>query len=103
MRRWIRDGSVDVLVGASHNSMDHVADFRPLVEAAAKSPCRVYAGLNGQVYSDRLQNADITAARGGACNYWAQGVDGLYLDQWYARWPYQASFYEQLREMPHRT
>ena len=101
VRQWIRDGSVDVLVGASHNSMDHVADFRPLVQTARGSSCRVYAGLNGQVYSDRLQNADITVARAGACNYWAQGVDGLYLDQWYARWPYQASFYEQLREMPH--
>ena len=99
--RWIRDGSVDVLVGASHNSMDHVADFRPLVKAARGSSCRVYAALNGQVYSDRLQNADTTLARAGACNYWAQGVDGLYLDQWFARWPYQASFYEQLREMPH--
>ena len=80
VRQWIRDGSVDVLVGASHNSMDHVADFRPLVQAARGSSCRVYAGLNGQVYSDRLQNADITVARAGACNYWAQGVDGLYLD-----------------------
>lgn len=101
VRRWIRQGSVDVLVGASHNSMDHVADFRPLVQAASGSPCRVYAGLNGQVYSDRLQNADITLMRAGACNYWAQGVDGLYLDQWFAEWPYQASFYEKLREAPH--
>ena len=101
VRQWIRDGSVDVLVGMSHNSMDHVADFRPLVQAARGSSCRVYAALNGQVYSDRLQNADITVTRAGACNYWAQGVDGLYLDFWYARWPYQASFYEQLREAPH--
>ena len=39
--------------------------------------------------------------RGVACNYWAQGVDGLYLSQWFAgaNWPYQPPFYEQLREV----
>ena len=39
--------------------------------------------------------------RGAACNYWAQGVDGLYLAHWFGNWPYQASFYEKLRELPY--
>jgi hypothetical protein len=39
--------------------------------------------------------------RAAACNYWAQGVDGLYLAHWFNRWPYQAPFYEILRELPH--
>ena len=38
-----------------------------------------------------------------ASNYWAQGIDGLYLNQWFAgtNWPYHATFYEQLREVPY--
>jgi len=32
---------------------------------------------------------------------WEQGIDGLYLAHWFNNWPYQASFYEKLRELPH--
>ena len=39
--------------------------------------------------------------RATACNYWAQGVDGLYLAHWFGNRPYQADFYEKLRELPH--
>ena len=39
--------------------------------------------------------------RAAACNYWGQGIDGLYLAQWFPHWPYQADFYERLREIPH--
>jgi hypothetical protein len=39
--------------------------------------------------------------RATASNYWAQGIDGLYLAHWFSNWPYQASFYEKLRELPH--
>ena len=39
--------------------------------------------------------------RATACNYWEQGIDGLYLAQWFPHWPYQADFYERLREIPH--
>ena len=101
VRQWIRQGIVDVVIGETYNLMDHQADFHPLVEAARGSSCRVHAAINGQVHSDRLKNATISIMRAAACNYWAQGVDGLYLDQWYARWPYDASFYEQLREVPY--
>ena len=41
--------------------------------------------------------------RAAACNYWDQGVHGIYLNQWFqgANWPYRSAFYEQLREIPH--
>jgi len=39
--------------------------------------------------------------RAAACNYWAQGIDGLYLAHWFGNWPYQASFYQKLRELPY--
>ena len=101
VHQWIRQEIVDVLVGETQNSIDHMADFRLLVKATHGSSCRVHAAINGQVYSDRLKDATISIMRAAACNYWAQGIDGLYLDQWFTRWPYQASFYEQLREVSH--
>ena len=52
--------------------------------------------------SDRLNEASIETIRGAACNYWDQGVDGLYVAQWFSQWPYKASFYEKLREIPYR-
>ena len=39
--------------------------------------------------------------RATVCNYYAQGVDGIYLAHWFAYWPYKPSFYETLRELPH--
>ena len=101
VREWIRQGIVDVVTGETYNALDHQADFRPLLDAARHSPCRIHAALNGQVHSDRLKNATISIMRAAASNYWAQGVDGLYLDQWFTRWPYGADLYEQLREVPH--
>ena len=101
VRQWIRQGIVDVLIGATYSILDQQADFRPLLEAVEGSPCRVHAALNGEVHSDRLEAATLSIMRAAACNYWAQGVDGLYLDQWFGRWPYDSTFYEQLREVPH--
>ncbi len=101
VRAWIQSGIVDVLIAESYNILDSQADFRPLVAMARGTSCRVHAALNGQVHSDRLKNATISLMRAAASNYWAQGVDGLYLDQWFVRWPYDASFYEQLREVSH--
>ena len=98
---WIRQGIVDVLIAESLTVVDAGADFRPLVAAAAESNCRVHAAIANHVDSDRLGAASIEMLRGAACNYWAQGVDGLYLAHWFAIWPYQASFYEQLRELSH--
>ena len=101
---WIRQGIVDVLVGEIINNPDYIdptADLAPLVEAAKGSNCRVHAALHTRVGSDRLSDAPISMVRAAACNYWAQGADGLYLAQWFTLWPYQADFYEKLRELPH--
>ena len=80
---------------------DPMAEFSPLVDAARGSDCRVHASLHSHVDSDRLSEMTIEMVRAAACNYWAQGVDGLYLAHWFSNWPYQASFYEKLRELPH--
>ena len=81
--------------------MDQLANFRPLVEAAKRTNCRVLPALQTLLHSDRLANGTIEHMRAVACNYWAQGVDGLYLSQWFTVWPYDANFYEQLREVGH--
>jgi hypothetical protein len=103
IREWIRQGIVDVLVGepAFRDHVDQTADFRPLVAAAKGSTCRIHAVLNSTVGSDRLLESPIPMTRAAACNYWTQGVEGLYLAQWQQNWPYPASFYERLRELPH--
>ena len=103
IREWIRQGIVDVLIGQTFERTELVnqnADFRPLVVAAKGSNCRIHAAIHSHVDSDRLAEAPITMVRATACNYWAQGIDGLYLAHWFGNWPYQASFYEKLRELP---
>ena len=101
---WIRQGIVDVIIGEGFSGralVDPLVDFRPLVDAAKGSDCRIHAALKSHLASDRLGEAPITMMRAVACNYWAQGVDGLYLTHWIYAWPYEASFYEKLRELPH--
>ena len=104
VREWIRQGIVDVLIPQTLSGpelLNHNADFRPFVDAAKDSECRVNAALQSHVDSDRLAEATIEMIRGAACNYWAQGIDGLYLAHWFGNWPYDAAFYEKLRELPH--
>ena len=101
---WIRQGIVDVIIGQTFSMpelVDATADFRPLVAAAKGSDCRIHAAVHSHLDSDRLGEAPIEMLRAIACNYWAQGVDGLYLAHWFNNWPYQASFYEKLRELPY--
>ena len=101
---WTRQGIVDVLIGENFQMTEHVdptADFRPLVDAARGSGCRIHASVHSHLDSDRLGEASIEMIRAMACNYWAQGIDGLYIAHWFSNWPYQASFYEKLRELPH--
>ena len=78
-----------------------MTDFRPLVTAAQGKKCRVHAAIHSHVDSDRLGEASIEMIRAAACNYWAQGIDGLYLAHWFGNWPYQAPFYQKLRELPY--
>ena len=101
---WIRRGIVDVLIGESGlggKLVDQETDFQPLIQQAKGSGIRVHAVLHNVIDSDRLGRGIATVIRGTACNYWEQGVDGLYLNQWFDNWPYQAAFYEMLRELPH--
>ena len=104
VREWVRRGTVDVLIGqrlTGPSITDPTADFSSLVEAARGTDCRVHATIQSHVDSDRLSVAPIEVVRAIACNYWAQGIDGLCLDHWYASWPYEADFYEKLRELLH--
>ena len=100
---WIRQGFVDSLIGdgaAGFHLANPMADFRPLVEAARESECRVHAVIHNHVDSDRVLASTIEMVRATASNYWAQGVDGLYLGRgWFYDWPYEAPFYEKLREL----
>ena len=101
---WARQGIVDVLAAENFglsSLLDSTANFRPMIEAARGSDCRVHAAIRNNVHSDRLGTATIEMVRAAACNYWAQGVAGLSLVHWCGNWPYGASFYEQLRELPH--
>ena len=93
---------MDVINGQNYyQKIDNLADFRPLLEIAKGTSCRIHAGTNAILNSDRVSGGTIEMIRGVACNYWAQGVGGLYLSQWFAgaNWPYQPPFYEQLREV----
>ena len=76
-------------------------DIGALVEAARGSQCRVHAAIDSHLDSDRLAEAPIEMIRAAACSFWNRGVSGLYVSQWHGNWPYDASFYEKLRELPH--
>ncbi len=103
-QEWIEQGVVDVLIGSTFQGpelVDPMTDYRPLVEAAKGSNCRVHATVQSLVDSDRIGHSPIEVTRATATNYWAQGVDGLYIAYWHGLWPYDASFYEKLRELLH--
>ncbi len=112
---WMHRGIVDVLIAQAiarpelrdpnGTSLTYEApllnDLRFLVESANGTECRIHAAIDSNVDSDRLGEASIEMIRAAACNYWAQGINGLYISQWFTNWPYEASFYEKLRELPH--
>ena len=96
---WMRRGLVDAVIPEASGMADPSADFTPFVEAARGTSCRVIAAIQNRVNSDRIGEGTIEMMRAGACNFWAQGIDGLYLAHWFGSWPYQAEFYEKLREI----
>ena len=101
---WIDAGVVDAVVGQTFSMpelVDTNADYTELVELARGTSCRVIGAIQSHVDSDRLGDAPISMTRACATNYWAQGVDGLYLAHWFNLWPYGAELYEKLRELPH--
>ena len=104
LETWMKRGIVDAFIGepfSAPHRIDPNTDFRPLAAIVKGSTCRCIAAIHSHVDSDRLAEAPISMVRATACNYWAQGIDGLYLAQWFPHWPYQADFYERLREIPH--
>ena len=104
LETWVKWGIVDALVGepfSAPHRIDPNTDFRPLAALVNGSACRCIAAIHSHVDSDRLAEAPISMVRAAACNYWEQRIDGLYLAQWFPHWPYQADFYERLREIPH--
>ena len=104
VRSWLEQEIVDVVIGQSLSGpelLDQMTNFHPLVAAAQGTKCRIHAAIHSHVDSDRLGEATIEMVRAAACNYWDQGVDGLYLAHWFGNWPYQASFYQKLREVPY--
>ena len=95
---------MDALVGDTFATPENVnsnLDVSELVAAARDTPCRVYAAVHALVDSDRLGQAAPEMIRACAHNAWQQGVDGLYLAHWFGMWPYEAPFYQTLRELPY--
>ena len=104
VKTWIDAGIADVIIGQNYSIpqlIDPMADFTDLVNLAKGKDCRIHAAIQSHLDSDRLSEAPIEMIRATASNYWRQGIDGLYLAHWFNNWPYQASFYEKLRELPH--
>ena len=101
VREWLRQNIVDILIGESFSQVDQMINLKPLLTAAQDSNCRIHGSLQSTVDSDRLLNSTLPITRAAACNLWDQGVDGLYLNQWFSNWPYEKSFYEKLRELPY--
>ena len=104
VKTWIEQGIVDALVGQAFSGpelLHPMLNFKPLVQAAWGTKTRILGALQSLVDSDRMGEATIEVLRGAACNYWSHGIDGLYLAHWFGNWPYDASFYEKLRELPH--
>ena len=98
---WIQRGIVDVIVPESAGVADPSTDFRAFISAAKGTACRVLPALQNRVDSDRVGVGTIEMVRAGACNFWAQGIDGLYIAHWFDSWPYGAGFYAKLRELPY--
>ncbi len=101
---WIKAEIVEALVGQTFSGPELVnsnADYSNLVQIAQGSSCRIIGAIQSHVDSDRLGEGPISITRACASNYWAQGIDGLYLAHWFGLWPYKAEFYEKLRELPH--
>ncbi len=101
IREWLRQGIVDVLIPQGPGRFDPMLDLGPMVSAARGTDCRIHGYLPSTVDSDRLMESTLPVTRAAACNLWDQGVDGLYVAQWFSTWPYRSSFYERLRELPH--
>ena len=103
VREWMRLGLVDAVTAAhpSFGKADPDADFSGVVGAAKGTGTRVMAAVQTRVNSDRIGEGTIEMVRACVLNAWTQGVDGIHASHWFGCWPYEADFYEKLREIAH--
>ena len=97
-------GIVDALVPemfAQNYFIKMAADYGEFTRLTAATGCRVLGPVNSMLSSDRLLDAPLPMVRALAATAWDQGVDGLYVNEWFHLWPYGAEFYEKLRELPY--
>ena len=101
---WVKQGIVDVLIPEMFNENARVkiaADYSEYTRLVEGTECRVLGTVNSSIFTDRLSEAPISMVRATAMNAWDQGVDGLYVSEWFKLWPYESDFYEKLRELPY--
>lgn len=101
---WIEQDLVDAIIAQDFSGpelLSGMSNFRELIEATEGKDTRVLAAIQSNADTDRVSQGTIEMIRAAATNYWMQGVDGLYLAHWFGNWPYQADFYEKLREIPY--
>ena len=101
---WIDEGLVDVIVAQDFSGpelLSGMSNFRELVEATEGKDATVLAAIQSNADTDRVAQGTIEMIRAAATNFWMQGVHGLYLAHWFGNWPYGATFYEKLREIPY--
>ena len=101
---WVQRGIVDVLIPEMLDDNYRVkisADYSEYTKLVDGTDCRVLGTVNSSISTDRLSEAPISMIRAVAMNAWEQGVDGLYVSEWFQLWPYESGFYEKLRELPY--
>ena len=86
--RWIREGLPDLVIAATPRGFELNLPLREYVEATRNRPASLLAQLGW--------HQPVEEARGAALNFWNQGVDGIYLFNWYARTDRR---HESLREI----
>jgi hypothetical protein len=95
---WLSTGLVDLAVVTSKGSLhDGEMPIGWVIDAAKDGGATVYPQLSGTAYDDRDHDGTIEMYRAIATNYFAMGVDGVYLSD--LGWPYDKTAYEIMREM----
>ena len=77
VQTWIREELVDLVIAATPRGFELSLPLEEYVEAVRSRPMNLLAQLGW--------HQPVQKARGAALNFWNQGVDGIYLFNWYAR------------------
>ena len=92
VRTWLNEGLLDFVVPImySYNRLDPDMPIEWLIRAANENDASVYGMLQPNVSDlskggEHRRYATPEERRAAAANYWAKGVDGLYM--WFMRWP----------------